>query len=89
MTIHARAVEHYGKEVQIDKAIEECAEFIACAQQFREGRKTREDLAGEVADVRVMMEQMDIIIGDGLVPYAEAMKVARLDRRMREEDGLL
>lgn len=53
----------YGVNPQVDMAIEECSELIKALLKFR--RKptdaTRKDIIEELADVQIMLHQMNII----------------------------
>ncbi len=64
----------YGNDPQIDMCIEECSELIKALLKYRrksnsnsstgeEMSALREDIIGELADVRIMVEQMEIIFG--------------------------
>lgn len=49
----------YGKESQVDVAIEECSELIkALLKDRRKKANILEDIVDEIADVQIMLEQL-------------------------------
>ena len=58
-------VETYGNDAQEDMAIEECSELIKAILKFRRSdEKTaemREAVIDEIADVQIMLTQLEII----------------------------
>lgn len=62
-------IDTYGIEPQVDMAIEECSELIKALLKYRRGRnkessdkdKLREDIVEEIADVKIMLSQMESI----------------------------
>lgn len=86
-TIYARALEHYGSMDQMGQCIEECAELIVALHQYLRGRITSHVVAGEVADVLIMAEQMRLLFGAADVDKAKRMKLARLEKRMSGDQG--
>ena len=56
--------EKYGKESQLRQLQEECAELIvACSKILRMNDKAINNLIEEIADVRVMVEQIEYLYG--------------------------
>lgn len=53
----------WGSESQMRMCQEECGELVAAINQFFRGRIGVLELAEEVADVRIMAEQMELCIG--------------------------
>ena len=59
-----RLIETYGKEAQKDVAIEECAELtkaILKERRYGKTKESRENIIGEIADVKNMIEQLLLI----------------------------
>lgn len=86
--IYNDAIELWGVEAQVMMVIEECGELIqALAQKYR-GRGTPLGVAGEVADVQIMTEQMARIIekgyGQDLVGPMKEGKLKRLSERVEK-----
>ena len=73
----SKAVRVWGEHKQLRQLTEECGELVAAVNQYERGRITAEQLASEVADVRIMVAQASAIIGAALV---EAQLDAKLDR---------
>ena len=53
------AIKVYGEEKQEQMAIEECAELIQAINHKHRGREN--NIAEEIADVEIMLEQLKII----------------------------
>lgn len=82
-TILRAAVAKYGKGPQRDKAIEELSELIRALARC----DNAENVAEEMADVRIMLDQLEIIFGNGQkVARWEVMKLRRLDQRVHAAD---
>lgn len=84
--VFRNAVQTWGKEAQTDMMIEEMAELTKAILNERRGRD--HNIAEEMADVRIMLAQMEIIFQNaGEVEQRFREKIARLDRRLRERRG--
>lgn len=87
MTIFEKAIETYGADLQKQVAIEEMAELTKeICKDFR-GVGNREHIAEEIADVLIMMSQLEIIYD---IKTKELMdmtdnKIKRLEERLKEE----
>ena len=88
MKILEKAIETYGKDMQLNVAIEELSELIKEICKSKRGANNREAIIEEMADCYIMMEQIEIIFGlnycDIKAVYDE--KLARLERRIEEKD---
>lgn len=87
----------YGDNPQIDMCIEECSELTKALLKYRrksnsnsstgeEMSALREDIIGELADVRIMVEQMEIIFGfhnevNQIIDYKISRQMKRLEER--------
>ena len=77
------AIEYYGTAAQTDKAIEEMAELTKALLKFRgtamatqnEWAALRGNIREEMADVSIMLRQLELIYGD----YAEE-ELGKLER---------
>ena len=76
------ALETMGTETQFNKCAEECGELIAVLNQWREGRATDAQSAEEVADARLMNDQMRLFFGPQLVDTIYYQKLLRLKERI-------
>jgi hypothetical protein len=71
-----------GDENQVDKAMEECSEFITVMLQYRQGRAIIADVVDEIADVMIMMAQMRTIYGEREIDARLKVKLKRLGERV-------
>ena len=74
-----RAINHFGVEHQIDKALEEMGELITALARRRLDRSRKEDIAEEIADVLIVANQLRIIYGGELVDGLIDQKLSRLE----------
>lgn len=84
--IYQQAINTFGEEYQIAKAIEECCEFIIEMNRRPApgldvvGAGTIEDAIDEIADVTIMIRQMRLIYGADAVDARIAFKLKRLEQ---------
>ena len=77
------AIKHYGVGTQWSKAIEELSELIRALARADD----RENIAEEMADVRIMLDQLEIIFHNcDLVRKYEMEKLKRLSDRIHAAD---
>lgn len=86
MTIFEQAIEAYGKDMQLNVAVEELSELIKEICRSKRGSDNRDNIIEEMADCYIMLEQLEIIFD--LKP-AEMLvvidhKLARLKNRIEE-----
>lgn len=68
---------------QMDMLHEEIGELLTAIGHFKRGRNTVADVAGEIADVRIMLEQLTVILDcAALVDERMDAKLTRLDDRV-------
>ena len=63
MNIYQEAVNKFGADHQILKAVEELNELATALMHFRETKATKDQVQIEMTDVQIMLSQLDIIIG--------------------------
>lgn len=86
MTTLEKAIETYGKDMQLNVAIEELSELIKEICKNKRGRDNRDNIIEELADCYIMMEQIEIIFEI----YGEEIhtkmreKLDRLENRLTE-----
>lgn len=82
------AVERWGAEAQTRMAAEEMAELvIELCRQLR-GRSSQAAIAEEIADVRIMLDQMELLYDCvGEAAQIKRRKLARLAQRLEREGG--
>ena len=82
-------IKTFGERFNINQCQEECAELIVALNHFRRERCSKEDVLGEIADVRIMTEFiLEIFDSDnGYKTYKEIerKKIIRLMTREDEE----
>ncbi|EMA34119.1 nucleoside triphosphate pyrophosphohydrolase family protein [Halobiforma nitratireducens] len=71
------ALETYGEDAQIEQTIEECAELIQALYG-----DDREAVVDELADVRIMVAQLSLLVGEDDVDRRVGEKLARLEQRL-------
>ncbi len=86
------AIDTYGREAQTDVCIEECSELIKALLKFRrlqieerltaKGMKVLENIQEEIADVQIMLWQMEMLYGYGCVDGEIEEKIDRLKERI-------
>ena len=91
MTVLEKAIETYGKDMQLTVAVEEFSELIKEICKNKRGSDNRENIIEELADCYIMMEQIEIIFelkGCDISAVIDE-KLARLERRLaeRSENG--
>jgi NTP pyrophosphatase (non-canonical NTP hydrolase) len=82
--ILAGAVNAWGSRAQVMMTIEECAELTVALSHRLRDRCDDAKVAEEIADVRIMLDQLALMIGKDLVAEAEERKLRRLEQRVRE-----
>lgn len=85
--ITEKAVETFGRESQIEMAIEECAELIDALCKLRRNRVFADAVVTEIADVQIMCEQLSYMFGEQTVAYERKRKIERLQKRLTKYGG--
>jgi len=70
---------------QLNQTQEECAELIAAINHFRRGKRgdRYQDLCAEVADVKIMIEQLCIILDSETIDKITIEKLCRAKERIQ------
>lgn len=92
-----RAVDTYGKKMQMVVSIEEMAELQKELSKAIRGKGNVLALAEEIADVKIMLEQLPYILvgGEDMDNFEETVlmyreqKIRRLEGRLREKTETL
>lgn len=89
MTTLERAIETYGKDMQLTVAIEEFSELTKEICKHRRGADNIDNIVEEMADCYIMLEQLEIIFGLNnldidVIQYAMEKKLDRLEQRLDE-----
>lgn len=81
-----RIIEKYGSDKQQDIAIEECSELIKAICKYKRTLDHVEDIIDEIADVKVMLAQLEIIFDcSGAVEDRVEYKINRQMERIEKE----
>lgn len=84
--IYREAIEKYGANHQMMMAIEEMSELTKELCKNMRGRNNRENIAEEIADVSIMIEQMKILFDcETSVCFYQDEKLQRLQKRIENE----
>ena len=80
------ALDHYGNVPQIDMTIEEMSELTKELLKNRRGKENRSDIAMEMADVYIMLEQLKFIFGvdETELKVDAEFKLQRLNERLNQ-----
>ena len=82
------ALDLYGPEAQTLMVFEEMAELQKELCKHARGKDNREEIAEEIADVLIMLDQMMILHDcESLVSRCRELKIERLEQRIREMEG--
>lgn len=84
--IYRQAIEKWGAEGQITMVFEEMAELQKeLCKYLRGGYKSIYDIAEEIADVEIMLEQMKLLFGiEEGVERHKKLKLQRLEERLKD-----
>lgn len=84
--LYVKAIQVWGQQAQIDMCIEECAELIKALQKLK--RKNfivdYNDVCEEIADVKIMIEQMSVVFDDRIIAQLYMNKLEHLKNLLEE-----
>lgn len=80
------AIDTFGEETQKCQAVSELAELIKAITNDQTGRLDRGNIVEEIADVKIMLMQLEIIyrINEDEMNSEMAWKIDRLEKRLGE-----
>ena len=86
MTTIEKAIETYGKDMQLNVAIEEFSELIKEICKHKRGNDNRENIIEEMADCYIMLKQLEYIfdIDYNDIIAIRSNKIDRLAKRLEE-----
>jgi hypothetical protein len=94
MTDLQKIIDHYGEEHQLNKVVEELNELLEALNNWRNKRATGNDVIDEIADVKIMMNQLEIILSKKhhamvhiLVESRIEFKIARTLTRIENDNN--
>lgn len=82
----SEAVETWGIDAQVDMAEEEAAEFIVASKHYARGKADLDEVIDELADLRIMSEQLTEFVGRERVEEHVETKMDRLRERLAEAE---
>ena len=86
MTTLERAIETYGKDMQLTVAVEELSELVKEICKNKRGTDNYDNIVEEIADCYIMLDQLILIFGIRSVEIKRVIdeKLARLEERLAE-----
>lgn len=84
---YKKALEAYGLEAQLNQLQEECAELIVAVNKLRRNQsvETENALIDELADVKIMVEQISFAIcAELVIDERVKFKIDRLNKRLAQ-----
>lgn len=85
-TKYKEAIELYGQNIQMLIAIEEMAELTKELVKFQRGEVSIEKITSEMADVKIMLEQLETMFGNSKELKSQyAAKIIRLSERIHRD----
>lgn len=86
--LYRRAIAAWGTAAQLDMLHEEVGELLTAIGHLKRGRATVADVAGEIADVRIMLEQLTVILDcAAVVDERIDYKLGRLEDRVEAAEA--
>lgn len=87
--IEKDAVMTYGADSQMRMLQEECGELIVAVGHYLRGREgSIANLCEELADVKIMVEQMEIALDNPAIEELYDYKLGRLKKRLEEHKSI-
>jgi len=88
--LYQKALEFWGKDLQLNMVFEELGELITKLSRVIRNRIPPTDLAEEIADVEIMLEQLTYIYKlEEQVQHTKAEKLLRLQKRLGIQEKIL
>ena len=84
--IYRKAIKKFGATMQMNVAMEECSELIKEISKIIRGKGNLANLAEEIADVEIMLEQLKLMYYiEEIVATKKDNKIIRLDNLVNME----
>jgi NTP pyrophosphatase (non-canonical NTP hydrolase) len=81
--LYKRAIETFGAKKQILKSVEELTELSLALQHYLDGKCNKTDILVEMADVKIMLNQLALIFGED--KNIENQQIQKLHKRISEQ----
>ena len=86
--LYRAALDTFGEEAQVKMLFEEIGELMAAICQYSRGRDKRAHVAEEIADVRIMIDQMTVLFDcENEMERQRSYKLRRLEQRIEGARG--
>lgn len=84
--VFKQAIALYGIDAQLDMCIEEMSELMKEICKFKRGNDNCSCIVEEIADVYIMMRQLEIMLGIEKedIDQAKEFKIERLEERLEK-----
>lgn len=79
-----QALDKWGKDTQILKAVCELNELSLALLHYREGKTTEEEVLTEIADVTIMLRQLELTFH-----FLEGELKAEIERKLNNLESIL
>jgi NTP pyrophosphatase (non-canonical NTP hydrolase) len=91
MNLYQKVINKWGVETQINILIEEMSELIFAIQKIKRGNKEKylkryNNICEEIADVKIMIEQMDYIYDKKKIDYYYNKKILKLKNKLKKQN---
>jgi NTP pyrophosphatase (non-canonical NTP hydrolase) len=82
--IFQKALDHFGKDNQLRKMQEECAELIIAINHKFNNRKSAESaFLQELVDVEIVLSQMKLLVDEYMFEAEKKLRLQKLDHRIK------
>jgi len=85
-----RAIDTWGEDAQIEMMIEESLEVALALQKLKRKRGNREqkieNVIDELADIKIMTRQMEMIFGESAINKRVEFKLNRVSDRLNNKE---
>lgn len=86
--IYREAITKFGWQSQVNMLVEEIGELLSALNKYERGRVELSDVTTEVADVRIMIEQLEVVLDiHDDVECEIKRKIERLKYRLDKKGG--
>ena len=84
--LYQATLDKWGVDAQYDQMVEECAELITALKHFRRGKIDRQAVIDELADVTLMLGQLNWMFGTEQVEKSVQKKLKKLNKLLEAPD---
>lgn len=76
------ALDVWGEDAQMTMPMEEMGELISALSQYKRNRIGDEEVAEEIADVKICLRQLEMMVGEDVVEQQFEYKKQRLEEKL-------